>query len=179
MRQTGQGTERQSRGQSSRLAIYLFIWFVVLVGWWLLLVDSLFYAEILAGLAAAVLAVLVVLGVRRHSAARFRPRLRWLLWLIPIPAGVLRDSAVLAAVLWRRLARGEHPQSAFRAVRFPAWADDPESAAWRAFSTAATSLTPNTYVIGIDQERRTILVHQLVPDSPQRLQQVLVGTEPS
>jgi multisubunit Na+/H+ antiporter MnhE subunit len=158
--------------------MYLLGWWVVLFGLWLLLVDTLTYPEVLAGAVAAAIAAFVALEVRLHSNVRFQPRLRWLLLLGNVPGGILRDSATLAAVLWRRLVRGERPHGAFRTLRFSACADNPESAAWRAFATVTTSITPNTYVIGFDRERGIALIHQLVPDPPEKLRNTPVGMDP-
>jgi len=172
MRNFGQGPQRRQVEK----AIYLLFWLIVMLGWWLMLVDTLALAEVLAGVAAAAIAAFVALETSIHGDVGFRPRLRWLVLLGPIPAGVLRDSVVLVAALWRCLARRERFRGAFRAVHFPVGAEDPESAAWRAFTTAATSITPNTYVIGFDRERGLVLVHQLVPDEPERLRRTVVGS---
>jgi|SRR5579859_1331539 len=177
MSATDQDARRQRRERVLTSIIFVLVWVILMLGWWMMIVDSPAYPEVLAGLAAAVIASLFVLAVHLQPGARFRPRLRWLLWLRRIPSGALRDSALLLAVLWRRLARQERPQSAFRVVRFPTGGDDPESAARRAFATAATAIAPNTYVIGFDRERGVALVHQLVPDPPDQARRSVVGAE--
>jgi multisubunit Na+/H+ antiporter MnhE subunit len=51
----------------------------------------------------------------------------------------------------------------FRGIPFEAGPDDdPNAVARRAAYTAQISLTPNTYVIGIDRELNNMLVHELV-----------------
>lgn len=158
--------------------MYVVGWWAVLFGVWFLLVDSLAHPEVAAGPLAALLAALVALGVRRNSLARYRFRLRWLLALRRVPWGVLRDTVIVMAALWRRIVRRERARSAFRTVGYPVTGDDPESAAWRAFCTFATSVTPNTFVVGIDRDRATILLHQLVPEDPAHVRRSVIGAAP-
>ncbi|MBV9310934.1 MAG: hypothetical protein JOZ73_08880 [Solirubrobacterales bacterium] len=49
----------------------------------------------------------------------------------------------------------------FRATRFEAVGEQPHEVGRRALAEAAGSLAPNTIVIGVDDEHRLLLVHQL------------------
>ena len=69
---------------------------------------------------------------------------------------VLVSAEALAQLVRRRAVRGQ-----FRAVRFDAMGDTPEDTARRALTDVLGSLAPNTIVIGVDQERGLLLVHQL------------------
>lgn len=165
---------RPTRG----LVFYTIGWFIVSFALWLWYVDSLALPEVWFGLAVAALATALALVERHFSPVRFYLRVYWARFLTGVPLGVLRDAGILGVALWRRLARGEQPRSAFRLVRFSeAGGDDPESVTWRAFVIAATSITPNTYVIGVDRERKTALVHQLVPESADQLRRGVVGAD--
>ena len=157
-------------------AVFLFAWLLILFGLWLWLVDTLSLPELLVGPVAALISAAVTLGVRNKSGARFLLRPRWLRWFAHLPLGVLRDSAVVLAALWRHLARRERVPGVFRVVECPLTGDDPQSASRRALATALTSVTPNTYVIGIDRERGVVLIHQLVPDAPEKLRQTLASS---
>jgi hypothetical protein len=48
--------------------------------------------------------------------------------------------------------------------RFDASGDDPAGAARRALAVAARSLSPNRYVIAVDDERGVLVSHRLVDD---------------
>jgi multisubunit Na+/H+ antiporter MnhE subunit len=155
---------------------YTIGWFIVSFALWLWYVDSLALPEVWFGLAVAALATALALVERHYSPVRFYLRVRWVRLLRSVPLGVLRDAGVLGIALWRRLARGERPRSAFRLVRLSeAGGDDPESVTWRAFVIASTSITPNTYVIGVNQEGKTALIHQLVPDNAEHVRRKVVG----
>ena len=173
----GQAEGQPSSGRAWRWVVYVLLWWAVLLGLWLLFVDTLALAEVLVGLGAAALATLAALGIHAYGGTRFRFRVRWLLLLRDVPASTLRDCATLGVVLWRHLIRGERARGAFRTIPFPIH-EGPTSAAWRAFVAGATSIAPNTYVIRFDRERDTVIVHQLVPDPPERVESLLVGGAP-
>lgn len=164
-----------ARPSAWRWIAYAGAWWIVLLGLWLLFVDSLAPPEVLVGLAAAALASLAAVGIRALGGERYRFRWRWLLLLRGVPISVLRDSWLLAALLWRRLVHGERPAAAFRTVSFPIEGNDPTAAARRAFVVTATSVAPNTYVVRVDRAQGTALVHQLAPDPPDRARSPLVG----
>ena len=173
----GQAEGPLSPGRVWRWIVYALLWWVVLLGLWLLFVDTLALAEVLVGLGAAAVAALAALGIHAYGGPRFRFQVRWLLLLRDVPASTLRDCAALGVVLWRRLIRGERARGAFRTIPFPIH-DGPTAAAWRAFVAGATAIAPNTYVIRFDRERGTVIVHQLVPDPPERMESLLVGGAP-
>jgi multisubunit Na+/H+ antiporter MnhE subunit len=173
----GQAEGQLSWGRVWRWIAYVLLWWVVLLGLWFLFVDTLTLAEALVGLGAAALATLAAFGIHAYGGMRFRFQLRWLLLLRDVPANTLRDCATLGVVLWRHLIRGERARGAFRTIPFPIH-EGPTAAAWRAFVVGTTSIAPNTYVIRFDRERETVLVHQLVPDPPDRAESLLMGGAP-
>lgn len=157
--------------------LILLVWWMVLFGIWLVLVDSLAHPEVAAAPLAALLGLLAVYGVSRTSNLTFHARVRWLTALASVPWQVLRDTAVLTRALWRHLVRHERRAGAFRLVPTVHIDDEAEATAFRAFATAGTSFAPNTYVIGIDRDRCTILIHQLVPVPVEQLQQDVIGAD--
>lgn len=175
--------QRQSSGQRSRSGrhrfVFYLVWWMVLFGVWLVLVDSLAHPEVGAAPLAALIALLAVYGIARSSRMLFHLRVRELQALGTVPAGIVRDTCRLAVALWRHLVLRERARGRFRVVPFTSPTGEAEATAWRAFATIATSVAPNTYVIGIDRERNTVLVHQLVPDPASRLRKNIVGVDPS
>jgi multisubunit Na+/H+ antiporter MnhE subunit len=138
-------------------------WYVPLVVLWLAFVGTLAAAEVVLGLVAAAVAATAAEVVRDQDLVRFRLEPRWLRGLGRLPCQVLRDSWLLAVVLWGQL-RGRPVRGVFRVVPFPAERDDARSAARRALVTGVVSLAPNTYVVGIEGDEGMMLVHQLVPE---------------
>ena len=89
-------------------------------------------------------------------------RARWVIPALRLPGDVARDTVIVLAVLWRRLARGQEPASGFRELPVSPGPDTAEGETRRALLIGARSLAPNTVVLGIDPGREVMIVHQLV-----------------
>ena len=77
------------------------------------------------------------------------------------------DLVPLATALWRRGVRRADDRGRLVEVPYGAVGDDPEQAAHRVLTEALGSFAPNSIVVDVDTERRTLLVHELVPtDDP-------------
>jgi multisubunit Na+/H+ antiporter MnhE subunit len=129
---------------------------------WLLLVDNYSLPELLTGVGAAAIAATGSELVRMQRIAEILPRGSWLLrtWRPVVRAP--RDVVLVLAAIVRQLVRPRARRGFLRAVPFRYGADDAEGHARRALASGVGSFAPNTIVIGIDQERELLLVHQLV-----------------
>jgi multisubunit Na+/H+ antiporter MnhE subunit len=148
-----------------RLA-HWFLWWVALVFLWQMFVNTFAAPEVFAGLFAAAIAATAAELVREQDLVHFRPQLRWLLRARKLPSAVLVDCWIVLNALWRHLTGRQPIRGTFIAVPFAPGGDDPEAAARRALYVTAISLTPNTYVVGIDRDNDVMLVHQLVSTNP-------------
>jgi hypothetical protein len=157
-------------------------WYVPLVGLWLAFVSTLDRNEVLLGLVAAAVGATAQELVNAQDLVRFRLDPRWLRGLWRLPQQVLAESWLLTVVLWRQLARGRAAAGAFRTVPLPVAAEDDALAnARRALITSTTSVAGNTYVVGIEGEDGTMLIHQLVPtsDAPVPASMLAAGRQPA
>ena len=138
------------------------VWWVLLMSLWIMLDDSLATDELLAGAGAAALAALVAELATYQAAARFRMRIRWLVPALRLPGQVAADTVTVYAALWRRLARGEQPDSTFvtEPVRFGD--DTPAGVTRRVLLIGARSVAPNAFALGLDSATQTMVLHQLV-----------------
>jgi multisubunit Na+/H+ antiporter MnhE subunit len=138
------------------------VWWVLLMSFWVMIDDSVATDELLAGAGAAALAALLAELVSYQAASRFRMRIEWLVPVLRLPGQVAEDLVIVYAALWRRLFHGQQPPSAF--VELPArYGDDsPEGVTRRTLLVGGTSIAPNTFVLGIDQDRDVMVVHRLV-----------------
>jgi Na+/H+ ion antiporter subunit len=129
---------------------------------YLLLIDTTTSPELYAGAGAALLAALACATAWRNGLRGVSPHPRWLMRgaraVAQVPADIFWVSlAALQQLVAPRRVRGE-----LRATRFHYGdADDGRDMARRALAEAVGSLTPNTIVIGVDEERNLILGHQL------------------
>jgi multisubunit Na+/H+ antiporter MnhE subunit len=147
-----------------RRATFWLVWWALSLALWMLLVFKTEAAEVVAGAVAAAFAATAAELLRSHAYPPFSPDARWLRKLGALPREVLGDCWILVAALWRRVVRGERIEGTFRCVHFPGAAgDDPRSQARRAVAKWLGAVAPNTYVVGFDERKEVVLVHQLVP----------------
>ena len=137
-------------------------WWAVLLVVWLLFVDSLALPELLAGAAAAAVAASVAETVRELGYVRFAPRLAWMRHAPRVGWQVLVDCGVLFAALARRLARRRALHGVMLRLPVRYGDDSARDAARRALLNFGVSITPNSYVVDLDAETSTVLIHQLV-----------------
>ena len=173
--------ERSGRGGEGadttlRLRVILWLaWWAVFFVFYMLLAGVLVRAEIIMGAVAAAISASVAELVRVQDARQFQPRLRWVLRAYRLPPAILADCGVVFVALWRHVVKGEEIRGAFRAFRHPVGGQGARAAGRRALLNAAISITPNTYVVGIDEDKETVLVHQLVPCEPSQAREEIMG----
>jgi multisubunit Na+/H+ antiporter MnhE subunit len=160
----GRQRRRKSVQKPAQRAIFWLAWWLVCFVLWMLLVFKTEPLEFVAGALAAALAATAAELVRSRGYAPFAGELRWLLSVARLPREVLVDCFVLARALWRQLTGKQRLQGTFRVIHFEGCGgEDPRSEARRAVAKWLGAVGPNTYVIGFDEERDIVLVHQLVP----------------
>ncbi len=158
----GEPRERRRDMPAARRAGSWLGWWVLMMSFWVMLDDSLNTDELLAGAGAAALAALFAEQVSYQAVSRFRMRIGWLGPVLGLPGQVARDMVIVYAALWRRLARGEQPPSAFLEVPARFGDDTPEGVTRRTLLVGGTSVAPNTFVLGIDKDRNVMVLHRLV-----------------
>lgn len=144
-----------------RVGVWM-VWWILLMSFWIILDDSIELDELLAGAGAAALGALLAEFASYQAASRFRMRIEWLVPALSLPGQLARDTVLVFAVLWRRLAHGEEPRSGFREERVRFGANTAEGKTRRALLVGGRSVAPNTFVLGIDSERDVMVIHQLV-----------------
>src|SRR5579875_489004 len=138
------------------------VWWVLLMGFWVAVDDNIGLAELGAGAAAAAMGAFLAELAGHQAATRFRMRIEWLVPAYRLPAQVLTDTFIVFRALWRRVVHGEQPASGFRELPVRFGDDSDEDVTRRVLLVGANSLAPNTVVLGIDEDRDAMLVHQLV-----------------
>jgi multisubunit Na+/H+ antiporter MnhE subunit len=144
-----------------RVATWL-AWWVLLMSLWVAVDDSLQSDELLAGAGAAALAALAAEIAVHQSATRFAIRPGWLIRAFRLPGEVAHDTLTVFAALARTLVIRKPPHGAFRELPVRYGDETPLGVTRRVLLTGAYSLAPNRFVVGIDEERDTMVVHQLV-----------------
>jgi multisubunit Na+/H+ antiporter MnhE subunit len=132
---------------------------------WLLLTSTINPSEAIVGAGAAAITATVVAIVRSEAPLSFAPRARWLLRAWRVPAQIAADMWTLTRALVLHVTRRRAVRGGYWAIPFRHGAeDDPRQRARRALATVGVTMTPNTYVIGVEGEEDFLFVHQLVSD---------------
>jgi len=91
-------------------------------------------------------------------------RAGWLLGAWRAIAKIPVDVVLVCFEALRQTVRPKRRRGVFRAVPFGAVAQTPQDTGRRSLAEAFGSLAPNTIVVGVDAERKLLLVHQLRRD---------------
>jgi hypothetical protein len=130
---------------------------------WMLLVFNTQPAEIALGAVAAALAATGAELVRSRGYVPFAPDLRWSRALLRLPRAVLVDTWRMTMLLAEHFLRGKPIEGTFRIVHFPCGpGDDRRDQARLAVTQWLGGVSPNSYVLGIDESRNVAVVHQLI-----------------
>jgi hypothetical protein len=160
----GRRPGRAVQTPSQRIAFWLGWWAACFV-LWMLLVFKTEPVESVAGAVAAAFAATGAELVRSRGYAPFAPKLEWSRGLLRLPREVVSDAWRMTMLLVRHFTRGEPVKGCFRIVHFSAGSrDDPHAQARRAVAEWLSSVSPNTYVLGIDERHHVAVLHQLIRD---------------
>lgn len=159
---TSEAPRRRRRVPVARRVGAWLVWWVLLMSFWVILDNSIASDELLAGAGAAALGAFLAELAFYQAATRFRMRIEWVVPALGLPAQVVRDTAIVFAALWRRLARGEEPASGFRAVPARFGSDTAEGETRRVLLIGGRSVAPNSIAAGIDPDRDVMIIHQLM-----------------
>jgi multisubunit Na+/H+ antiporter MnhE subunit len=144
-----------------RAAVWL-VWWALLMSLWVIQDDSLQADELLAGAGAAAIAATLAELAGYQASTRLRMRVEWLGPAFRLPGGLVRDTAVVFAALWRQIVRGQPPNSGFREVPVRFGGQSIEDKSRRALLVGGNSVAPNTFALGLDRGREVMVVHHLV-----------------
>jgi multisubunit Na+/H+ antiporter MnhE subunit len=100
--------------------------------------------------------------VHRRGYIRFQPRARWVARAPAILLEAFTDCGLLAVALWDKVVRRRPVRGRMVRVPFEHGGDSGRDGARRALINFTISLTPNSYVVDIDRESDSLLIHRLV-----------------
>lgn len=129
-----------------RVAALVVVWWAVATGLWCVFVSSVTSGEVLAGVAAGLIAAGGAGHMRAMGWPRYRPRASWLRWLARLPVEAVRDTGTLVRVLFRQV-RGRPVPTSFRTVPLAEPGAGPAARAHRALGALALTSTPGAYVV--------------------------------
>jgi multisubunit Na+/H+ antiporter MnhE subunit len=166
------------RKRESRFAPLLVVWILTWAAGmllWLLLTSTVLPSEVAGGVAAAALAASALAFVRVADRPLSSPKGRRFRLgnVLSLPAQVVIDTGIVFRelahhVFGRRRSRSKFVKVPLRVERTRAKRETQDL-----LTTVRVSITPNTYVVGIDEDEQTVLLHQLVSRNPRSLRDLL------
>lgn len=140
------------------------LWWVALFWLWLLLAGDWNRIEIVAAACAATVAATLAEAARGLTDTRFRIDPTALATVGPALLQVPVDFGIVLLALGRAARRRERPAGSFvtRKARAEPPGDDPLAFGTRAWILYVAEFSPNGYVVDVDEEEGTVLVHDLV-----------------
>jgi multisubunit Na+/H+ antiporter MnhE subunit len=141
------------------------LWWIALFWVWLAYQGEWNRIEWVAAAGAATLGASLATAVSVRGLLRFRIPLRAVRDAKNVPLQIVLDFGIVSLALVRRL-RGDQVGGIFVVRSFPSAGSGAEAAGDRAWRATLATLSPNAYVVDIDSESQTVLVHDLVPHPP-------------
>jgi hypothetical protein len=165
--------ERSRLALLTRRVVAWTIGWVLAASLYLLLIDITDLPELIVGAGAAVLAATALELAREQGIVGESIRWRWLLRLYRPLMKVPVDIAIVSLMALRAVADRRPHHGSFRALPFASGGKPQLATGRRALAEALGSLAPNTFVVGIDEDRELILAHQLRRTPPRKTIDVL------
>lgn len=130
-------------------------------GFYFLLIDTASLPElyVLAGVAVGCAVAFALAREQGFIESRVDPR--WLVGGWRVVLKIPLDIAILCGAAIAQLFAPRKVRGTFRAAPFGATDETPADTGKRAVTEWVGSISPNTFVVGVDPERGLVLVHQL------------------
>ncbi len=144
--------------------IFFFAWWITLYLFWILLTGINDISELLFGLFSAFIASTIQFLIQAKGLLFFSPKLfRIKKAFLEVPFKLIEDNyIILKALIIECFIHNRKIRGNFKNIQFDILDDSAYSEIKRAAYTYAVSLLPNTYVIGIDREKKSALIHELI-----------------
>ena len=147
-----------------RLAAEVLVWCAVTTGIWFVSLSAYSGQDLVVALGCSVACAVVAVLARRAARLDARPPAVLLRWLLALPWSIVLDTGRVLALPWRRRARASAGE--FRRMSIGPSGGGPGAVGRRAMAAVLMSSTPGAYVVDIDPDEGTALVHALGPASP-------------
>jgi hypothetical protein len=128
-------------------------WWLVLFGIWLAFVGIVAYTEAAVGAVAAALAATAMESVRSRALQSLLPEPRIASRALRVPRSVVVESWTVIRVLGAAMVQRRAPHGRLQSVPFEAPGAASRASATRAFMAWIASISPNEYVVEIEEEQ--------------------------
>lgn len=143
-------------------------WWVVTVAVWMATLSAWSVHDFVVAAGVAVPCAAAGVAARRAVDGAWRPPRELGRWLLSLPLAIVTDSVKILGLPWRR---GSDTGN-LRTVRLAPPGDGAAVAGHRALAVAVLSTSPSTYVVDVDDDAGTALLHAVGP--PGRVERAVV-----
>lgn len=148
-----------------RVGLLTAVEWVLLLALWMAFVSQWSKAEFLFGILFATVGTIADAVVKEEGLAKFHPKASWVALIFWEPWYVLKGTYVTFKALLQEVA-GRHPDSKFETAGYDTAGTDARSDAKRALAIAYLTIPPNSIIVGIDRDKKQILIHHIIPSPP-------------
>jgi multisubunit Na+/H+ antiporter MnhE subunit len=164
---------------TKRLVAYWVGWWLASMALWLLLTSTVAFNEVFTGFAVAAVAAGATTTVHAHQPVPTTPRPEWIRYVLGLPVRIAADTWLLVLALGDRLrggggGRGGRAPGRFEEVRMLTTRRASDRRGMETLSTIIVSMSPNHIVVGFDEQRRIVLLHELVRRQHNTLEEVML-----
>lgn len=145
------------------LAVELLVWWGVTTGVWIVSLSAFASQDLVAALACGVPCAVMAVLARRAVRLAARPPAQMLRWLAALPWSIAVDTVRVLALPWRP--RGRTSAGEFRRMPIGPSGESAPAVGRRAVAALLMSATPGAYVVDVDPDTGTALVHAVGPRS--------------
>ncbi len=144
---------------------------------WVLFVGSFHGQEMIVGGICTLAATAFVGFAWSARPAHIELRARDVAQVLRVPGEILADAVVVCRVLLRDLFTRDKADSVLQVYSFEASETDPVKRAREVLAVTYMTASPNSIVLGVDQELRLLTLHQLSPQPLPKLAKALGASE--
>jgi multisubunit Na+/H+ antiporter MnhE subunit len=146
------------------LAVELLVWCCLTTGIWMASLSAFSGQDLVVALGCGCLCAVAAVLARRAARLDARPPVAMLRWLAALPWSIASDTARVLVLPWRPRARASAGE--FRRMRIGPPGEAPRAVGRRAMAAVFLSATPGAYVVDVDPDSGTALVHAVGATAP-------------
>lgn len=146
--------------------VELIAWWSVAIGVWLASLSAFSAHDLVVAVGCGAPCAVAAVAARRALRGSWRIPTEAIRWLLLVPLQVVLDSARVLALPLRRRTQGQ-----LRRIDVAAPGGGARMTGWRAAAAAVLSVSPATFVVAVDDDQGTFLVHAM--GDPGRLERAV------
>jgi multisubunit Na+/H+ antiporter MnhE subunit len=152
---------RRKIKKSELFVLDTFLWRIILSSFYFLLIQNGQTVDIVVGIVCAIAVALLEAKMQKMNLIPLKVKINWFKKIIRLPSLLIKDTVQLINILLVRIIKNKKVRGNIYWVPFKNISGHKESITRRVLITMALSALPNSYIIGFDNRKRKVLIHEL------------------